>query len=94
VLSLEGNWQPCIVHNGAGRFLRVSGGVAINSGMSGSRILDGEGAAIGLIPTGTADQNLNPNLTDCLPPWLLRKLGQDEVKPPRRKLSRSVGGSH
>jgi len=40
--------------------------------MSGSPIIDANGAAIGLISTGDGD--MNPSLTDCLPPWLLRKL--------------------
>jgi hypothetical protein len=73
VLSLEGKWQRCTVHNG-GRFLRTTnhGDNHIKGGMSGSPIIDETGAAIGLISTGDGD--MNPGLMDCLPPWLLRKL--------------------
>jgi hypothetical protein len=46
----------------------------IKSGMSGSPFLDDDGAAIGLVSTGSGDGfNMNPSLADCLPPWLLRK---------------------
>jgi hypothetical protein len=81
VLSLDRTWVPCTVHNG-GRFLTISG-AKIEGGMSGSPILNAEGAAIGLISTaGDTDNmrpnltgdNMHPSLTDCLPPWLLRKL--------------------
>jgi hypothetical protein len=75
VLSLDGEWQRCTVHNN-GRFLIAAGGKAlINSGMSGSPFLDDNGAAIGLVSTGSGDGfNMNPSLADCLPPWLLRKI--------------------
>jgi hypothetical protein len=59
--------------------------------MSGSPILNGDGAAIGLISTGSTDSNINPSLSDCLPPWLLRKLVHHQVKPRGRKPSRLVG---
>jgi hypothetical protein len=38
------------------------------------------GAAIGLVSTGSGGDgfNMNPSLSDCLPPWLLRKL---DVRP-------------
>jgi hypothetical protein len=73
VLSLHGEWQRCTVHNG-GRFLRITNQIGnhIIGGMSGSPIIDNNGAAIGLISTG--DGLCNPSLMDCLPPWLLRKL--------------------
>jgi hypothetical protein len=75
VLSLDGEWLPCTVRNG-GRFLWITnhGNNHIDGGMSGSPIVDANGAAIGLVSTGDGDMNPNPSLMDCLPPWLLRKL--------------------
>jgi hypothetical protein len=74
-MSLAGDWQKCTVYNG-GRFLTLDTGAKIESGMSGSPIVNDKGAAIGVISTGNSGvgSNLNPSLTDCLPPWLLRKL--------------------
>jgi hypothetical protein len=76
VLSLDDRWLPCSVHNG-GRFLTLSG-VEIKGGMSGSPILNAEGAAIGLISTGNEGygKNKHPSLMDCLPPWLWRRLAK------------------
>jgi hypothetical protein len=74
VLSLDCSWVSCTIHNN-GRFLTLRG-AKIESGMSGSPILDAAGAAIGLISTGSEDYNVHPSLTDCLPPWLKRKLGR------------------
>ena len=69
VLSLDGTWQRCTALND-GRFLRISSAARIiETGMSGSPIVDENGAAIGLISTGDG-----PSLTACLPPWLLRRL--------------------
>jgi S1-C subfamily serine protease len=75
VLSLDGQWCRCTVQNG-GRFLvAIQGKELIKPGMSGSPILNEKGAAIGVVSTGgDGDFNMNPSLTDCLPPWLLRKL--------------------
>jgi hypothetical protein len=76
VLSLDGEWQSCTLHNG-GRFLSIEQNNLIESGMSGSPIIDSNGNAIGLISTsggGEHGHNMNPNLLDCLPQWLLRKL--------------------
>jgi hypothetical protein len=72
VLSLDGEWQPCSVCNG-GRFLTLDG-VKIDNGMSGSPILNADGAAIGLISTGSEGftNNRHPSLIDCLPPWLVK----------------------
>ncbi|WP_314961492.1 serine protease [Bradyrhizobium cosmicum] len=74
VLSVQRQWVPCAVFNN-GRFLYVRG-ASIESGMSGSPILDTNGAAIGAISTSSNDDtvNMHPSLTDCLPTWLLRKL--------------------
>ncbi len=77
ILSLDGEWQPCTVHNG-GRYLTICDGAdQIRGGMSGSPIIDTNGDAIGLVSTGGEDSNLNPSL-DCLPAWLLRKLDRTE----------------
>ena len=75
VLSLAGDWQGCKLHNGD-RFLTLDNGATIDGGMSGSPILNSDGAAIGLISTGNAGvgNNINPALTNCLPNWLLRRL--------------------
>ena len=77
VLSLDGIWMPCTVCTINGRFLMIRG-AEIESGMSGSPILNTDGAAIGLVSTsggtttGTHNFSINPILADCLPPWLLR----------------------
>jgi hypothetical protein len=75
VLSLDGKWLRCTVQNG-GRFLAIrEGNDLIKGGMSGSPIIDINGAAIGLVSTsGGAGFSFNPSLLDCLPPWLLRTL--------------------
>jgi hypothetical protein len=68
ILMLDGEWQPCKVHNN-GRLLWVEAGRGFQSGMSGSPILNADGAAIGVVST-SGGQNLAPSLSDCLPPWL------------------------
>jgi hypothetical protein len=77
MLSLDGEWQRCVVYNG-GRFLTLMTDQKIESGMSGSPIIDDKGAAIGVISTasdgGDFNFNLGPSLTDCSPAHLLRKL--------------------
>jgi len=78
LLSLDGEWLRCTVQNN-GRWLSVRQGYElINSGMSGSCIADDNGAALGIVSTGGGtlfgDGGFHPSLTDCLPPWLLRKL--------------------
>jgi hypothetical protein len=73
MLSLDGEWLRCMVRSN-GRFLEVSEGHLIKSGMSGSPIINDDGAAIGLMSTSGGDGwNVNPSLSDCLPPWLQRK---------------------
>jgi hypothetical protein len=65
MLSLDGEWQRCVVYN-SGRFLTLKTDQKIESGMSGSPIIDDEGAAIGVISTASddGDFNLSPSLTD------------------------------
>jgi hypothetical protein len=81
VLSLDCTWMPCTVHTN-GRFLTTRG-TKIESGMSGSPILNANGAAIGLISTSAGltgydgfGDDRHPSLVDCLPPWLLRSGGE------------------
>jgi hypothetical protein len=75
LLSLEGQWECCTVQN-SGRYLSVQQGYRrIKPGMSGSCIVDDDGAAIGAVSTSSAgDGGMHPSLMDCLPPWLVRKL--------------------
>jgi hypothetical protein len=85
VLGLDLTWKSCTAYN-TGRFLTLLG-VPIEGGMSGSPILNAEGAAIGVISTAheglggpepaTAGNNTHPSLMDCLPPWLWRELAGD-----------------
>jgi S1-C subfamily serine protease len=78
ILSLDFEWQPCTSHNG-GRFLMIGDGAdGIKSGMSGSPIIDINGAAIGLVSTSGPGENKNPSLMDCLPHWLQRELDTSE----------------
>jgi hypothetical protein len=69
MLSLDDQCLRCMVRNN-GRFLMATqGGQHIKSGMSGSPIINDDGAAIGLVSTSGSDNyNLNPSLSDCLPP--------------------------
>ncbi len=85
VLSLDGEWQSCTLHNN-GRFLLIKESALIVAGMSGSPIIDINGDAIGLISTSTEGDvgdhfgySINPSLADCLPPWLLRKMQGGET---------------
>ena len=84
-MSLDGEWQPCTVHNGGRYLMTCDGADRIRGGMSGSPIIDTNGDAIGLVSTGGENDNLNPSL-DCLPAWMLRKLDRTEYhdRPSRR----------
>lgn len=86
LLSLDGQWLRCTVQNG-GRWLTVrQGAELIKSGMSGSCIVDDNGAAIALVSTGggtVGDGGFHPSLMGCLPPWLLQKL--DTGSPPEHR---------
>ena len=72
-LSLKRGWQPCTAQF-TGQFLILDGPDAIESGMSGSPIINDAGAAIGLISTGGTEFNLNPSVVRCLPRWLAARL--------------------
>ncbi len=67
VLSLDGEWRPCTVHNG-GRFLTIDHPAQlVESGMSGSPIIDAQGAAIGVISTTGHDGSVQ---SECKYPRL------------------------
>jgi Trypsin-like peptidase domain len=70
VLSLDCSWLPRTVYSN-GRFLTTRG-TKIESGMSGSPILNSDGDAIGLISTsgGYEMSYWHPSLMGCLPRWL------------------------
>jgi hypothetical protein len=77
VLSLGGEWKSCSVHTADGRFLsiRAEDRRIVESGLSGSPIINAGGAAIGLISTsGSAAGGFHPSVMNCLPPWFLGKL--------------------
>src|SRR5450631_3814027 len=67
VLSLDRKWQPCLVRSG-GRFLSIKDR-KIEGGMSGSPIIDANGAAIGLISTGSGGGDYY-RLIGRKPSWL------------------------
>jgi hypothetical protein len=75
VSAPDGTWLCCSVQDSGG-FLMV-GGVDVTSAMSGSPIVNADGAAIGLISAteggGRYDTGYR-SLVDCLPAWLWRKL--------------------
>jgi hypothetical protein len=81
VLALDGQWQRCGLHN-SGRLVSVSVTEGlIQSGMSGSPIINTYGAAIALLSTsanlrgiGPDSSGIGPSLMDCLPRWLLTKM--------------------
>ncbi|MET3841004.1 hypothetical protein [Bradyrhizobium sp. OAE829] len=77
MLSLDMQWRRCTVRNLGGP-LWVSDG-AIESGMSGSPIVLGDGSAIGAVSIGNGQ---NPCLGHNLPGWILKKMdvGQEHVR--------------
>lgn len=84
LLSLDNSWSPCklIV---VSRALWIDGAVGgIAGGMSGSPIIDDDGAAVGVVcvSAGPSDESQeirteggpNPSLSCCLPGWILGEL--------------------
>jgi hypothetical protein len=70
VLSLDGRWFACRVSSsGIGLWIEDAA-EPIKGGMSGSPIVTDDGAAIGVISTGTGAPN--PQFAAQLPGWLLR----------------------
>lgn len=75
VPALDGTWLSCSVHNSGGCLMLD--GVEIKPEMSGSPIVNDDGAAIGVISAGERGGGYNDghrSLMDCLPAWLWRKL--------------------
>ena len=67
VLSLEGHWLKCTLErHRRGTFNLTAGAKAIQSGMSGSPIIQG-GAAVGVVCL----DSINPSLAAALPTWML-----------------------
>ena len=78
VLSLDGQWIGCTAkHCGGSIWLEaVRGGV--QSAMSGSPIVNGSGAAIGVVCL--SERAPNPRLTHDLPAEILRKITKARVR--------------
>jgi Peptidase S7, Flavivirus NS3 serine protease len=75
VLQLGGQWA-----RGRGKHIGRSimlDGLRVESGMSGSPILNADGAAVGAISTGSS----NPRLASDLPAWLAPKAADQGDKP-------------
>jgi hypothetical protein len=70
MLSLDGRWFECKVTLTSRGVLITSTSEAVEGGMSGSPILDPDGAAIGLVTLGGGPAS-NPSLIACLPGWML-----------------------
>jgi hypothetical protein len=72
MLALDGHWFSCDVH-AFERSLWIRNATSdIASGMSGSPILDDDGAALGIVSvSGSREGGPNPFLARNLPGWLL-----------------------
>ena len=91
LLSLEGEWFECEVwHHLEGPFWIRNAAQPIVGGMSGSPILNDDGAAIGALCTGretTRDGGPNPCLAAHLPGWLAGKLLAPTIITAEKKLA-------
>ncbi len=84
LLTLDGKWVACDVQN-VGRLWISNAAEPIIGGMSGSPILNSEGAAIGVVCCSSGGEQLdqhteggpNPSLMDALPGWLLGGIADD-----------------
>jgi len=72
LLTQAGRWAECLVKCRGERLWIENPAAPIKGGMSGSPILNDEGAAIGIVCTGPGVAN--PRLTHDLPAGLLRKI--------------------
>ena len=79
LLTLEGRWVACVVGHYGGPIEISDATEPIMGGMSGSPILDSDGAAMGVVccSSGSSDELQtggfpNPKLTDRLPAYMLR----------------------
>jgi len=100
LMSLDCQLIACDFEIFEGRALWIKKGV--EPAMSGSPILDGAGAAIGVVCSAeesSDDGGANPHLTEHLPRWLLREFlleprksrGGPPSSPTRRHSPRNVG---
>jgi hypothetical protein len=89
LLSLEGEWFECEVwHHPEGPFWIRNAAQPIVGGMSGSPILNDDGAAIGVACTGEGGEGgPNPCLAAHLPGWLAVKLLAPTIITPEKKLA-------
>ena len=81
LLTLDGQWARCEVQHSRGPLWISDAAEPIMGGMSGSPILDPDGAAIGVVCCSSGgpgeihtEGGPNPKLTDSLPGWMLREL--------------------
>ncbi len=79
LLTLDGRWVACVVQHFGGPIMISDAAEPIMGGMSGSPILDSDGAAMGVVccSSGSSDKPHtegfpNPKLTDRLPAYILR----------------------
>jgi hypothetical protein len=89
LLSLEGEWFGCEVwHHPEGPFWIRNAAQPIVGGMSGSPILNDDGAAIGVACTGEGGEGgPNPCLAAHLPGWLAGKLLAPTIITAEKKLA-------
>ena len=74
MLTLDNKWTSCAAEDFGGRLSLENATDLIEGGMSGSPILNGDGAAIGVVCLG-GDEGFggsHPRLEHDLPGWLVR----------------------
>ncbi len=81
LLTLDGQWGRCDARHNGGPLWVFDAAEPIMGGMSGSPILEADGAAIGVICSATTsgphtESGPNAKLTDSLPGWLLREFAR------------------
>lgn len=93
MLSRDLEWFPCTVRSNSKRLSVIEAEGKIESGMSGSPILNSDGKAIGVVCNGSSGQwNSQPILFKCLPPWILNVANQGNAGTIRKQIrTRSFG---
>jgi hypothetical protein len=88
MLSLQNNWYSCTAEHVGGPLWMSDGQQAIQSGMSGSPVLNADGCAIGMVCASVksgrhtmSQDGPNPNLSLNLPGWLLRAVAAASASP-------------
>ena len=83
LLTLDGRWVVCTVHHSGGPLWIFDAAEPIIGGMSGSPILDADGAAIGVVSCAggisgepQTESGPNPRLMGNLPGFLLRGIAR------------------